>query len=365
MKKVVFCEIAWMKEYCGVTEDDKPMNGGSYIDENGEGGEVFNFLPYNHNCYGYVRHQGNELHIERYDKVASNHSEVSGMTVVWVASDGKSSKIVGWYENATMYREWQSFRDLYGEKKVHDYNFKAKETDCYLIPEDKREFAIPRASIVGKGRGMGQSQIWYADSGYAQEEIVPEVLSYLESIRGECLVTYLSKEEMEAKAEDTGQTLEQIEKEIQELLTLRDVVALANLAVAKEDTFESRFFRAEVFRELLFYDEAEEDYKTALFYKEDLNCMVQYMDLEIMLEHNFLVIELGEKIRARRDEVEGWNIIVSHLIYTYIDEGELDIAQEILVECEREKDKYNHDFIESAWEWIDEIRKDMHQIVNE
>ena len=40
MKKVIFCEIAWMKYYAGVNDSDKPMNGGKYIDENGEGGDI-------------------------------------------------------------------------------------------------------------------------------------------------------------------------------------------------------------------------------------------------------------------------------------------------------------------------------------
>ena len=31
MKKVVFCEVAWMKYYAGVSEADRPKNGGKYI----------------------------------------------------------------------------------------------------------------------------------------------------------------------------------------------------------------------------------------------------------------------------------------------------------------------------------------------
>ena len=48
MKKVVFCEVAWMKYYGGVTEEDQPKNGGKFISENATGGEVYNFAPYNH-----------------------------------------------------------------------------------------------------------------------------------------------------------------------------------------------------------------------------------------------------------------------------------------------------------------------------
>lgn len=43
MKKIVFCNIAYMKYYCGSTEEDTPMNGGKYIGENKDGGEAITF----------------------------------------------------------------------------------------------------------------------------------------------------------------------------------------------------------------------------------------------------------------------------------------------------------------------------------
>ena len=33
MKKVIFCNISYMKNYCG-SENDTPVNGGKYIEEN-------------------------------------------------------------------------------------------------------------------------------------------------------------------------------------------------------------------------------------------------------------------------------------------------------------------------------------------
>ena len=114
-------------------------------------------------------HQGEELHIERYDKILRDFDEVRDMTVVWVASDGKSSKIVGWYEHATMYRFWQQFYDsLYCGDWRNSYNFVAEEKDCYLIDEKDRSFVVPRAPLAGKGKGMGQSQVWYADSEFIE-----------------------------------------------------------------------------------------------------------------------------------------------------------------------------------------------------
>ncbi|MBR5297974.1 MAG: hypothetical protein IKU29_08960, partial [Parabacteroides sp.] len=208
MKKVVFCEVAWMKYYNGVTDDDMPKNGGKYIKEYNDGGEVYNFTPYNHKCYGYVMHKGDELHIERYDKILKDFDEVRDVTVVWVASDGESSKIVGWYENATMYRFWQSYMDpIFSGDRENFYNFVADEKDCYLIDESNRSFVIPRASLAGRGKGMGQSQVWYAESEFAQKEFIPKVLDYLASEKNKCERFYFNIEEFSERAEDHGESV--------------------------------------------------------------------------------------------------------------------------------------------------------------
>lgn len=57
-KKVIFCNIAWMKYYKGELEDDKPINGGEYVKKYGEAVETTNFIDYNHYCYGFVRFNG-------------------------------------------------------------------------------------------------------------------------------------------------------------------------------------------------------------------------------------------------------------------------------------------------------------------
>ena len=42
MMRILFCNIAWMKEYRG-NEDgkDTPLNGGSYVDETGDAHEKY------------------------------------------------------------------------------------------------------------------------------------------------------------------------------------------------------------------------------------------------------------------------------------------------------------------------------------
>lgn len=355
-KKVVFCEVAWMKHYRGVTDEDKPMNGGKYIEENGDGGEVYNFCPVNRKCYGYVMHYGSELHIERYDKTLKNHSEAVDMTVVWVASNGGGSKIVGWYEHATMYREWQWYLAM--DYQYYDYNFIAEDKNCFLIPEKDRKFTVPRAPKAGKGRGMGQSQVWYADSEYAQEEFIPKVMVYLSSVKEHCETPYLSPEEFEKRAKDVGQSTEQLIEESKKVWDAGHSLKAfeyINLAIDKDECFKTRKAKAELFDKLEYLDEAEEEYKRALYYKEDVYAMIDLMYLELRLKHTFLVIELGEKIRERKGKCENWTDVAGLLTYVYMDEKEWAKAEELLEECEN--DTFTHDWLDKAREKMEELKK--------
>lgn len=366
MKKVVFCEIAWMKYYNGVSDNDRPKNGGKYIAENNDGGEVYNFNPYNHKCYGYVMHYGNELHIERYDKILKSFDEVRDMTVVWVASDGVSSKIVGWYEHATMFRFWQYFYDaVYTGDRCNDYNFVADEKDCYLIDEKDRTFVIPRAPIVGKGRGMGQSQVWYADSEYAQNVFVPEVLKYLESMKEKCTPLYLLPSELSVIAEDHGEMVDELIEKAKKIFAdlsypVWDAFSFINLAIHKEDCCKTRSIKAGFFYDMAWYNEAEEEYKLALYHEEDVDVMASLMYVETMLGHTFLAIELGEKIRKRKSEDKFWHLTANDLTYLYLREYELDAAALLMKECENDKSR-EYPWMKEAKESLENLRQEMKQ----
>ena len=43
--KILFCNIAWMKWYKGYRNNDMPVNGGSFVQENEQGEENDNFWP--------------------------------------------------------------------------------------------------------------------------------------------------------------------------------------------------------------------------------------------------------------------------------------------------------------------------------
>ena len=61
--RILFCNIAWMKEYRGITEEDTAVNGGSYVNETNDANEAYNFdrvifdddkdkIPY---CLGFLK----------------------------------------------------------------------------------------------------------------------------------------------------------------------------------------------------------------------------------------------------------------------------------------------------------------------
>lgn len=195
--KILFCNIAWMKLYQGVSEDDVPRNGGKYIAENQFGNEENNFLDYNHRCYGFVMTYGNLNLDKHYQEITKQESQVDGFTIIWCASnDDGGSRIVGWYKNATVYREQQNLRLYTDEGGDLCFNFVADVQDCYLLPEEQRTFKIERAAVAGKGNGFGQSNVWYAESAYAQNELIPRVLQYIEAHEDDTICFWMTNEDI-------------------------------------------------------------------------------------------------------------------------------------------------------------------------
>ncbi len=174
--RMVFFNVAWMREYKGNWCIDVPVNGGSFIKENGWGGEVYNFQPYNDMMYGYVEPGVIEKNgpqrqinisrlVERPSRVRTS-PYIPRVLVIWVATsiNGRQPLVVGWYEDATLYRSAQippkeSMRMLPNHDNPGEYFTSAREQDCVRIPPDERTQQIP-----GKGKGFGRSNIWYAQT---------------------------------------------------------------------------------------------------------------------------------------------------------------------------------------------------------
>lgn len=312
VSKIVFCNIAHMKYYRGVTEEDQPVNGGKFVNDNGTAYECYNFFPVNHFCYGYFQHRGNILNLERVDESGKNADVLHNISVIWVAN----RKIVGWYEKADMFREWKSFNEPEFDKNHEwwDHWFKAREENVYLIPEDKRNFDIPSAPKLGKGMGMGQSNIWYADTDWAKQIFLPAVKKYLQSLQGRFPIQYLITEDINKKILPTNILKQDLFARAcnmletgQYLRALKVFNYLIYHYLTPYRVCVAKYYRGLALEKLLLYDEAIESYKRAAYefnqldnterrYRIDLDCLMQLGRIYAVLGKNSFAYSMWEKI---------------------------------------------------------------------
>ena len=312
MSKIIFCNIAWMKKYRGMTEDDKPVNGGKFVNETGTAYECYNFFPVNHFCYGYFQNNGQQLNLKRIDKNIGNSEVVQDVTVVWVAN----RKIVGWYEKAEVFRYWQSFNEPEFDENHKDWDHwcKSREENVFLIPPEKRNFSVPSSAQNGPGKGMGQANIWYADSYWAQEIFVLAVEKYLEALRGECPIEYLTTEKINGKISSTKIRKQDLLDRAcnmfdfgQYLRALKIFNYLIYNYLSPSKIILAKFYRGYALEKLLLYDEAIETYKRVLWefgqledaekeYSLDLDCVFNLARIYEVMSKKSLAYLLWKKL---------------------------------------------------------------------
>ena len=170
---MIFINGGWMSFYNGI-DTDGIVNGGSYIAENGFGGEVYNFRNSRGVNYGYVMTRSGTINLKRINLGHEvDENIIKDVLCVFVATYPKGGRrIVGWYQNADIYSQYQYYleedRPIMIRQDDWDdvseqvgYFALSKNKDVVLLTEDERISAPEVPS--GKG-GFGQSNVWYADS---------------------------------------------------------------------------------------------------------------------------------------------------------------------------------------------------------
>jgi len=178
-----------MERYEGISNGDSISNGGSYIAEHGFGHEIFNFLQYRESVFGYAQLPAKK---DRWSHAKFNLKRIAasadgpflkGVLVIWVAtSPSRGAFIVGWYRNATVYRDWQPAPHGSARHNAQvecGYFATASGADAVLLSPDERVFSIPQG---GAGK-FGQANVWYADDPLIHETIRRDVLKYIETRR--------------------------------------------------------------------------------------------------------------------------------------------------------------------------------------
>lgn len=191
--KILFCRIMHLNYYKGVVPfHDQPnlQYSGLYVKLNGTGNEEYNFTPTKcldgkTYCFGFVdtkmtRGRSRKVHIERIDKGARHAPQIDDVLVIWCAMTQDGLRIVGWYQHATVYREYHYLRQTDGE--LQPFIAKASFQNCVLLPVFRRseeQWRVPQARA--DGFGFGQADLWYAKEQAAShycEQLVTSIRHY-------------------------------------------------------------------------------------------------------------------------------------------------------------------------------------------
>lgn len=194
----LFCNVGWMEYYGSENNDDNIVGGGAHVDRESHGFEVCNFASYENQIYGYVQPPGSKSPNiksdadtgvkssipEKFERVKinidrlgadSNDDFIQNVNVIWTAKPpGGRTCIIGWYINATVYREYQKFDQAppcHQANNIDGYRIVAEESNCTLLSPEQRNFQIPRG-----GKGEMRANIWYADEPRGKQ-ILKDVLN--------------------------------------------------------------------------------------------------------------------------------------------------------------------------------------------
>lgn len=194
-ERIVFCNIAWMKWYQGVREDDEPQTGGAYVKKYHDAGEAINFQPFTVTpadggpesiCYlgSYeTKMQGETIRRTRIERIRGcvlrrTQDYAEHVTVVWCArhpDDSVGTCVVGWYEDATVWRDYQilPIDEEDGSSWERWFNIQAPADKGVLLPVKERKeprWRVPRHKAgASTPFGFGQANIWYASEPEADD----------------------------------------------------------------------------------------------------------------------------------------------------------------------------------------------------
>ena len=193
MTPLIVCNIGWMRRYQGLkNKPDDITGGGAYVTQNKRGHEVCNFLRCKDGkTYGHVEtikgKTDREIKLQNLDPKAIGTS-LNKIDVVWIATNPKvgGRTVVGWYRNATLYRNRRSFggrppSEQHSADDLMDYRISAKNEDVTLVPFEYR--GRPEFSL-GRGEGwIGQANWWFPERQTSDE--VQEFLRNLRAAMGQ------------------------------------------------------------------------------------------------------------------------------------------------------------------------------------
>ena len=166
-KILVMANVVWIDAYQGdagtIRNVGHRFAQASHEAENS--GELFNFLPIQGRCYGYVprftpSREFKKMNLTRLGAQVGAR-ELSDVTVVWTATPAPrhSRVVVGWYESATAYEKPVSGLDP--NRPDLGFYFCAPAERCFLVPAELRDHEIDHVHKSEFGDGPGNDAFYY------------------------------------------------------------------------------------------------------------------------------------------------------------------------------------------------------------
>lgn len=208
--KLLFCNILWLDYYKGVFEKIDIPQGGKNSAKTKDALEKYNFEKVHLDfpdgsaesgeyCLGYVeikqtKSSKNQLHIEKIDgcEEYTKENQVEDVLVVYCAKHPAYgfTTVVGWYNHATVFRNYQEINFTSGDSGediyVQKYNAIAKAEDCLLLPHKERSkksrWSVPRKQH-GAAYGFDQSNVWIPqkkDNNQYQNEFIDRIVKQIQ-----------------------------------------------------------------------------------------------------------------------------------------------------------------------------------------
>lgn len=165
---LVFINIGWMVNYAGPSPADPTLGNFGHLKTHSVGHEAWNFKLLRGKAYGYVPRSA-RIRLERLGG-AKGASSLSGITVVWIARNPRDKRtyIVGWYKNATVYRNEDAIKKRRSPEFDVYYQIEAPADGVTLLHPDARVFPIPTTKEKGN---LGQNPVWYGKDDAFRESV--------------------------------------------------------------------------------------------------------------------------------------------------------------------------------------------------
>ncbi len=204
--RILFCKVPWMKYYQGIAAEGVSVE--DIAADHKHGFETMNFLPIS--VMDETGNMESELLLGYYETktMADGKSSqtkiqningcshftkealIDNVLVVWCANkNGGATNVVGWYKDATVFRNYQSVPINLEDGTVQEklYNIIASAEDVLLLPESERDNGIwnvpHKNSKKGNPFGFYRSNVWYADETEARE-FIKDLLYHIEHYSG-------------------------------------------------------------------------------------------------------------------------------------------------------------------------------------